>query len=199
MEFSRLLKARRMHRHFLPEPLSDKTVAYIAEAALRAPSAGYTQGTRLLVLTEPPSLKRFWGAVATPEWLAAPSRSGLDNAPCVIVPFQNRDAYVQRYGAPDKSYAGIGMPEDFPAPFWTIDAAFAAMLVQLAAIDSGLGCLFFGLPMGTAALRAAFGVPSQLDPIGAIAIGRPSSGATSPSTQRRARLPSASIIAYNSF
>ncbi len=199
MEFSRLLKARRMHRHFLPDPLSDETVAYIAEAALRAPSAGFTQGTRLLVLTAPSSLERFWEAVASPEWLDVPSRTGLAAAPCVMVPFQNREAYLHRYGAPDKAYAGIGTEADFAAPFWTIDAAFAAMLVQLAAIDSGLGCLFFGIPMGVDALRAAFGIPSDLEPIGAIAIGKPSSRDISPSAQRRQRLPAGSVIAYDHF
>ncbi|MDA8102842.1 MAG: nitroreductase family protein [Nitrospiraceae bacterium] len=199
MEFSRLLKARRMHRHFLPDPLPAETVARIAEAALRAPSAGFTQGTRLLVLNEQASLERFWGAVASPKWLAAPSRAGLSNAPCVMVPFQNREAYLHRYNASDKVYAGIETAEDFAAPFWTVDAAFAAMLVQLAAIDSGLGCLFFGLPLGVTALKSAFNVPASLEPIGAIAIGKPSSGATSPSAARRSRLQAESVISYNRF
>ncbi|MDA8116748.1 MAG: nitroreductase family protein [Actinomycetota bacterium] len=199
MEFSRLLKARRMHRHFLPDPLPPETVARIAEAALRAPSAGFTQGTRLLVLSEPESLELFWAAIASPEWLAAPSRAGLANAPCVMVPLQNREAYLSRYQAQDKSYAGIDAPEDFAAPYWTVDAAFAAMLVQLAAIDAGLGCLFFGLPLGVSAMKSAFGIPAGLEPIGAIAIGNPGSPATSPSAVRRGRLPADAVIRYNRF
>jgi nitroreductase len=63
--------------------------------------------------------------------------------------------------------------ERWPVPYWHIDAAFTAMLVQLAAVDEGLGVLFFGIFDHTAAVRQALGIPDDRQPIGTIAIGHP--------------------------
>ena len=58
-------------------------------------------------------------------------------------------------------------------PYWTVDAAFAAMLMQLAAIEEGLGVLFFGLFDHSAAVMDTFAVPADRQPVGALAIGVP--------------------------
>jgi len=47
------------------------------------------------------------------------------------------------------------------------------MLILLAAVDAGLGALFFGLPNGERALLADLGVPSGYESIGAVALGWP--------------------------
>ena len=54
-----------------------------------------------------------------------------------------------------------------------ITASFAAMTMQYAAIDAGLGVLFFGMFDHAAAVAAAFGVPESMVPIGTLTIGWP--------------------------
>jgi nitroreductase len=55
-----------------------------------------------------------------------------------------------------------------------VDTSFASMLILLAAVDEGLGALFFGLfDDGYERLRDACGVPEGWAPIGAVAIGHP--------------------------
>ena len=57
-------------------------------------------------------------------------------------------------------------------PFWHIDTGMAALLILLTAVDEGLGAVYFGIvPPAVPGFRAAFGVPDDHEPIGAIAIG----------------------------
>lgn len=141
----------------------------LVHAAVRAPSAGFTQGWGFLVLDTPEDVARFRRAV-TPDdpenWFAAQVR-----APLIIVPHSNKDAYLDRYAEPDKGFTDRS-DGWWPAPYWDIDAGFASMLVLLAAIDEGLGACFFGLPKERIdAYRDEFGVPVEFHPIGAISIG----------------------------
>ena len=53
MEFQELLPRRRMVRHYAPEPVSREALERIVATVRRAPSAGYSQGQRLLVVTDP--------------------------------------------------------------------------------------------------------------------------------------------------
>ena len=46
------------------------------------------------------------------------------------------------------------------------------MLILQTAVDEGLGACFFGIPVDRyPAYRAAFGVPEQFSPIGAVSVG----------------------------
>jgi nitroreductase len=57
-------------------------------------------------------------------------------------------------------------------PFWHIDTGMAALLILLTVVDEGLGAVYFGIvPEAVPEFRAAFGVPDDYEPIGAIAIG----------------------------
>ena len=200
MDFSQVVRARRTHRDFFDTPIASDQLARIVQAGTRAPSAGFTQATRILVLDRTESVRTFWDSISTPQWRAAnPARSGLDHAPCIIVVLEDRSAYLERYHQPDKAYSKIDTFSDFPAPFWTIDAAFTAMMIQLAIVNEGLGYLFFGIPQGIEELRAKFSIPTQLNPIGAIALGHPASSQPSHSSQVRRRLRTEDVIKYNLF
>jgi nitroreductase len=50
------------------------------------------------------------------------------------------------------------------------------MLILLTAVDLGLGALFFGIFRGAQVLMEALGVPEGYGPIGAMAVGHPTSG-----------------------
>jgi nitroreductase len=61
---------------------------------------------------------------------------------------------------------------DWEVPYWYVDAAFASMLVLLEAVDLGLGAVFMGVtPDFVPRFRAEFGVPDDVQPIGAILVG----------------------------
>lgn len=169
MEFREVLRRRRMVRTFEARPVAGEVLERILAAGARAPSAGFTQGFAFLALEGPEETARFWRAVTGGDggWPG----EALRRAPVILVPFASKRAYLERYAEPDKGWTDRDEAR-WPAPFWTIDAAFASMLVLLSAVDEGLGALFFGLFAPTlGAFREAFGIPGEWEPIGAIALG----------------------------
>src|SRR6266849_2723217 len=59
MEFRELLKHRRMVRHYEPAPIPRETLERIVATVRRAPSGGFSQGQRLLVVDDPVLLARL--------------------------------------------------------------------------------------------------------------------------------------------
>jgi nitroreductase len=171
MEFQQILQRRRMVRTYdMSRPVPAELVDRIVANGLRAPSAGFSQGWGFLVLDNPADVARFREAVRPAEdpenWFAANVE-----APLLIVPHSNKDAYLDRYALADKGFADRS-DAWWPAPYWDIDTGFASLLMLLSAVDAGLGACFFGIPVEQIdSYRTAFGVPSQFNPIGAISIG----------------------------
>jgi nitroreductase len=170
MEFQDVIRRRRMVRRYLDKPVPPEVVDRIVGNGLRAPSAGFSQGWGFLVLDTPADVARFRDAVRPGEepekWFAANVQ-----APLLIVPHSNKDVYLDRYAQPDKGF--VDRSEAWwPAPYWDIDTAFAAMAMLLTAVDADLGACFFGIPVDRVdAYREAFGIPGHLRPIGAISVG----------------------------
>jgi nitroreductase len=186
MEFAEVVRRRRMVRNFDPDrPVPAEVRDRVLANALRAPSAGFSQGWAFLVLEEPADRARFWAATRPPEtdrWLDRMSR-----APLLVVPFSHKDAYLDRYAEPDKGWTDRDEGR-WPAPYWDIDTGFAALLMLLTVVDEGLGACFFGVPPDyVQPLRTEFGVPDGYAPIGAIAIGYRAPDPRSPSLKRGRR------------
>ena len=160
-----------MVRSYDPDrPIPPELIDRIIDNGLRAPSAGFSQGWGFLVLDNPADVARFRSAARPAEdpenWFAANVQ-----APLLIVPLANKDAYLDRYAKPDKGFTDRS-DKWWPAPYWDIDTGFAALLMLLTAVDGGLGACFFGLPADRVdTFRAEFGVPAHFNPIGAISIG----------------------------
>ena len=173
-----------MVRSFRDAPVDDAALDRILQAARRAPSAGFTQGWGFLVLRGETETARFWDATF-PTGRAGFSYPGLFAAPVIVVPCSNESAYLDRYAEADKGWTDRD-PNRWPVPYWHIDTGFASMQLQLAVVNEGLGCLFFGIfGEHLDAVRTAFGIPPAFVPIGAIAIGHPAGDdAPSPSLQR---------------
>jgi nitroreductase len=165
-----------MVRAFTDEPLGQDSVERVLAAANRAPSAGFSQGYALLVLDQPGQLGPFWQLMATygeDEPSDGPQMDPLTKAPLVVVPLSCKDIYLDRYARPDKGWTDRD-ESHWPVPYWDIDTGFLALLMLLAAVDEGLGALFFGIPPDLIGkFRELFGVPGQYTPIGAVAIGHP--------------------------
>ncbi len=165
MEFSEVLRRRRMVRHYTDQPLSPEVVERVLDAALRAPSAGFSQGWAFLVLTSPEDRARFWPFVPT----RATQTPTMMDAPLVVVPLAHEAAYVDRYAKPDKAAAGV---KEWPVPFWYVDTGMAALCMLLTAVDEGLGACLFGIQAEQrAGFKAEFGIPDAYEPVGGITIG----------------------------
>ena len=70
MEFRELLPKRRMVRHYAPVPVSRDAVERIVGTVRRAPSAGYSQGQRLLVVMDDEGRAELV-RIASAGWMAA--------------------------------------------------------------------------------------------------------------------------------
>jgi nitroreductase len=185
MEFSEVVRRRRMVRNYDPDrPLPAKVRDRLLTTALRAPSAGFSQGWGFLVLEEAADRDRFWAVTTDPgappdRWLQA-----LRRAPLLVVCFSHKDAYLDRYAEPDKGWTDRDESR-WPVPYWDIDTGFAALLMLLDAVDQQLGACFFGVPpQYIDALRSAFGVPDGYRPIGVVSVGYPAPDRKSPSLRR---------------
>jgi len=184
MEFQDVVRKRRMVRNFADEPIPKEVVDRILENAIRAPSAGNTQGWSFLVL-EGDDCKRFWTALFPKEGREKFRWQGLFNAPLIVVPLSSMDAYLDRYAEVDKGWSDRDRSR-WPVPYWDIDTGFASLLMLLTVVDAGLGALFFGIHRQKQ-FREEFGVPETHTAIGAIAIGYPEPDEPSPSLQRKKR------------
>ncbi len=187
MELDDAIRRRRMVRSFEDRPVAPDVVDAILDHAVRAPSAGFSQGWAFVVLEGPDQTGVFWRTTTTSDWRASTRRAGLLRAPVVVLPLAHRQAYLDRYAEPDKEGSGLDRPEAWPVPYWLVDTAFATMLVLLSAVDAGLGAAFLGIFRGEADLLAALGVPQGYRPIGAVAMGYPAPDFPSPSLARGRR------------
>ena len=127
MEFQELLRQRRMVRHYEAEPIPRETLTRLVSTVRHAPSAGFSQGQRLLVVDDPALLGQ----------LGSTEHAGLEpwfeSAPAHILVLTREADYHERYAKDDKLQAGDEI--EWPVPFWFVDAGAALMLVLLAAID----------------------------------------------------------------
>ena len=186
VEFQALVRTRRMVRDFDLRPLPAGALERILENAARAPSAGFTQGWEFLLLEDEHDRERFWNIEWPVDERGAHRHLGVLNAPVLIVPISDKGAYLDRYARPDKGWTDRA-EERWPVPYWHIDTAFATMLMLLTAVDAGLGALFFRL-RHTDEFHAAFGVPDDYEPIGAVALGYPAPRTKSAASRRRRQL-----------
>ena len=179
MEFVRAVTSRRMTRSFSREPVPRDLLLSLIDLGSRAPSAGKTQGWSVLVL-EGAEVATYWDLTLPAHKRDNFAWPHLLNAPVILLPFANPLAYVERYSEPDKERTGLGVGIDaWQTPYWTIDASFAVMTMLLAAQDAELGSLFFAVFNGAAEVREHFGVPHELELLGAIALGWPQENSTS--------------------
>lgn len=184
-----------MVRDYEDRPVPAEVRDRIVANALRAPSAGYSQGWGFLVLERPVDRERFWEATSTPGQDASPFADGMRRAPLIVVALSHKQAYLDRYAEPDKGV--FDRRESFwPVPYWHIDAGFASLLMLLTVVDAGLGACFFGIvPERIEPFREAFGVPEAYTPIGAVSVGYRAPDAPSPSLRRGPR-PVEDVVRY---
>ena len=185
-----------MVRSFADRPLDPAVVDRLLGLALRAPTAGNTRGTAWLVLTGSETAA-YWDHTTTLDWRERSRRwAGLRRAPVIVLALTSPDAYVARYGEPDKARTGLRLGGDaskptgergrgpalgsdaaaWPVPYWFGDAAFGTMSLLLGATAEGLGACFLGNFRGEVSLLGALGVPQGWRLFGAVLVGHPDGG-----------------------
>jgi nitroreductase len=189
MELGEAIRRRRMVRAYDPErPVPDEVVDRMLEHAIRAPSAGFSQGWDFLVLRSDDDRALFWRATRDdPDGEPDSWLRGLMTAPLLVVCLSDKDRYLDRYAEPDKGWDDRDEAR-WPVPYWDVDTGMAGLLMQLTAVDAGLGSCFFGVPpVAHEALRAAFDVPANRTPVGVVSVGYPDADRRSPSLRRGRR------------
>jgi nitroreductase len=197
MELSQAIRQRRMIRSYDSDrPVPVEVIDELLELAIRAPSAGFSQGWHFIVLADEADRRRFWTTTSSGEpdgWLA-----GLQTAPVLIIPLSSKAAYLDRYAEPDKGWTDRDEAR-WPMPYWHMDTAMASMLILLGAVDAGLGACYFGIPPDRVPeVHVEFRIPDEWSPIGVISLGYPRPDRRSPSL-RRGRRERSSVVSYGSF
>ncbi len=191
VELTEILRRRRMVRHYDPEPIPRETVERIVRTVRRAPSGGFSQGQRLVVVTDADTRAEIAQLLDEEEWLAEGLEPWLSQAPVHVIVCTREQDYHDRYNAPDKLAGSGGVELEWPAPFWFVDAGAAMMLLLLAAIDEGLSAGVYGVMVPEmAAFKALLGIPADVAVVAGVTIGRrrpdpKSSAVSSRTTQRR--------------
>ncbi len=178
VEFSDVVRRRRMVRDYDADRAVDRDVVDdLLATAIRAPSAGFSQGWDFLALTASADRDLFWATTSTqgsPDaWL-----TGMQRAPVLILCLSNKEAYLSRYAEADKGFE----PRDesrWPVPYWDVDTGMAGLMILLAAVDHGLGACFFGVaPDHQDTVKDAFDIPADRAIVGVISVGHPAADET---------------------
>lgn len=201
MDLRDILRRRRMVRHYTGEAIPRETLERIVATVRRAPSAGFSQGQRLLVVDDPGLLADLAALAAGPGGNETDLEPWFPSAPAHVLVLTREADYHERYNREDKLEDGSEI--EWPVPFWYVDAGATLMLVLLTAVDEGLSAGVYGVPVGQdPAFRALLGIPEDLHIVAGVTIGRGApdpgwSGKTSRATQRRRSLDE--LVRWNSW
>jgi nitroreductase len=199
MQLRDILKRRRMVRHYTGEAIPRDMLERIVTTVRAAPSAGFSQGQRLLVVDD---LGLLADLAALAEGNAEPElEPWFPSAPAHVLVLTREADYHERYRSDDKLQDGAEI--EWPVPFWYVDAGATLMLVLLAAIDEGLSAGVYGVPVEQdPAWRALLGIPDDLRIVAGVTVGRGApdpgwSGKSSRATQRRRALDE--LVRWNTW
>jgi len=181
MEFVDVVMKRRAVRRFEEGGVERDVIERIARLAQRAPSGGFSQGQRLVVVTDR-DRRREVARVCGEEFYEPQFGPWISECAAQFVPCVSEAIYHRRYQEPDKVDED-GHEIAWPVPYWFVDVGGTMQNIWLAAANEGLGCGFVGTD-DLDALREALGLPAEFTPIGVMPVGRPLPDVRSPSLKR---------------
>lgn len=171
MDFADVLRRRRAVRNYLPDPVPRETLERIVARGRKIPSAGHSQGLRLVVVTDADMRRAIAELAGEPAYVATGLEPWISRAPAHIVVGVREGDYHDRYREDDK-VTDEGAEIEWPVPYWYVDAGAAVMLLMLAAVDEGLAAGIFGVHAWDE-LRLLLGMPGDVTPIAVLTIGTP--------------------------
>ncbi len=152
MELSEAIKNRRSIRTYKKQPLPDRAVEQLIDAARMAPSAGNVQPWAFVVATADKTKK----ALST----AALGQRSLIEASAVIVVCADLARAEEAYGERGRTF------------YCYQDTAAAIQNILLTACSMGLGTCWIGA-FSEAEIRAVVNAPPQMRPVALIPVGYP--------------------------
>jgi len=162
-----------MVRHYEREPVPRETVERICRTVRRAPSGGFSQGQRLIVVTDAGTRKSIADLLHEDEWIAQGREPWMSVAPVHIVVCTREQDYHDRYNEPDKLALTGGVEIEWPAPFWYVDAGAAMMLILLAAIDEGLAAGVYGVTVPEMKeFKELLEIPDEVHVVACVTLGK---------------------------
>ena len=174
-----------MVRNYRGDPVDAETLARVAAAALRAPSAGNSQSVAVVVVTDQQRRQEIANLAGEAAYVGAGFDPWISRAPAHIVISISEQIYHDRYREPDKvDDRGEEIP--WPVPYWWVDAGAAMMAVLLAAVNEGLAAGFLGVH-SIPDLRTLLEIPARFSPLGVITVGYPAPDRRSKSLDRGRR------------
>ena len=196
MEFQKAGRRRRMVRHITSEPVTKETIDGILDLAQHAPSAGFSQGSAYVVVTDPEVKREVAKLQGEEEYNAGGFHMWISEAPVAIVACVSEKLYHDRYNEPDK-LDEHGREIEWPTPYWFFDIGAGCMVVLLAAVDAGLAAAFTGIP-DVKGMKELLGIPSHFHPVGVISVGHGAPDVKSPSL-KRGRRKQAEVVHYEKW
>jgi len=181
MEFVDVVMKRRAVRRFEEGGVERDVIERIARLAQRSPSGGFSQGQRLVVVTDP-ERRREVARICGEEYYVEVFGPWISECAAQFVPCVSAEIYHRRYQEADKIDED-GNEIEWPVPYWFVDVGATMQTIWLAAVNEGLGCGIVGTD-DLDALRAALGIPDEFTPIGVMPVGRPLPDVRSPSLKR---------------
>jgi len=193
VELREAVRERRMVRNYRDEPVSRKVVERLTDLARRAPSAGFSQGQYLVVVTEQELRTRIAELAEEEHYVSLGFPPWISRAPVHVVVCTREEDYRERYREPDKIDAD-GSEIEWPVPYWYVDAGASLMLLLLGAVDEGLGAGFFGVHR-LPGLKELLDIPTDVTPVGVVTLGHPAADQPLGSA-RRGRKPRAHAVRW---
>lgn len=173
MDVFEAIKSRRSVRAFTNEPVSDKEVMKLIDAARWAPSAGNIQSWEFVVVRDP-EIKRGLSA-------AALNQTFIEEAPVVIVVCANQLLSSRGYGS-----RGVNL-------YCLQDTAAATQNMLLAAHALGLATCWVGAFQEEEA-RRVLNIPNSVRSVAIIPVGHPAEKPEAPD-----RRPLSEIVHHETF
>ncbi|MCE7737187.1 MAG: nitroreductase family protein [Candidatus Heimdallarchaeota archaeon] len=199
MEFQSVINKRKMIRSFEDKPIPKDILDRILSNSFKGPSAGFSQGIEVLVLTQADDKGKFYSQWGTKEerkkgYTKWPK---LENAAVIIIVCSHKNAYLNRYAETDKGLTDKD-ESHWPVPYWHIDSGMAALLGLLTVVDEELGAVFTGCS-DLDYVRREFNIPDEYTPIGALLIGYPAETDPQSPSLKRGRRSLDNVIHYGTW
>jgi FMN reductase [NAD(P)H] len=195
VDFADVLRARRMVRSYRSDPVPEDALRRIVQVVHRAPSAGFSQGHRLIVITDP-ELRGKIAGLTEAAYVESGMKPWISVAPVLIAIGVREASYHERYRQPDK-VTDEGDEGNWPVPYWWFDSGSLLAMLQLAAANEGLATGFFG-PHADG-LEELIGLPEDVGLSGFLTLGYSddnSRGVTASLTHRPKRIPLEDLVTW---
>lgn len=174
MDILEAIYTRRAVRDFTAEPVDEKSLRKLIDAAIQAPSATNRQPWSFVVVRDKALLARISNEAKV--YMLNTSPAGLVSHHFHEI--LSNPSFDIFYGAP----ALIVIASAAESPWDVEDCSLAAENLMLAACATGLGTCWIGFAqswLGTSEGKAALNLPASSIPIAPIIVGHPKSGPSS--------------------